>query len=167
MRHLVGMLALVLCASSFFTVVEAQAGSALDEALQARCAKTTCTIRNNPGGDVQLFQQAAQEVMDEGKRLVIDGFCASACVVLADLARTNTCITADAQIAVHKASIIRVTGKTYVDGREVPTGRLLRREDPPDSDDINAWVNAHGGYPTKGVKIIPVKDARQFWAMCK
>ena len=65
------------------------------------------------------------------------------------------------------ASIIRVTGKTYVDGREVPTGRLLRREDPPDSDDINAWVNAHGGYPTKGVKIIPVKDARQFWAMCK
>src|SRR5262245_12669514 len=128
MRHLVGMLALVLCASSFFAVVEAQAGPALDEALQARCVKSTCTIRNNPGGAVQLFQQAAQEVMDEGKRLVIDGFCASACVVLADLARANTCITGDAQIAVHKASIIRVTGKTYVDGREVPTCRLIRRE---------------------------------------
>jgi len=79
----------------------------------------------------------------------------------------GTCITTDAQIAVHKASIIRVTGKTVVDGREVPTGRLLRREDPPDSDDINEWVYAHGGYPTKGVKIIPVKDARQFWPMCK
>jgi hypothetical protein len=167
MRHLVGMLALVLCASGFFGVVEAQAGPALDEALQVHCAKATCTIRNNPGGDVQLFQAAAQEVLDEGKRLVIDGFCASACVVLADIARANTCITSDAQMAVHKASIIRVTGKTVVDGREVPTGRLLRREDPPDSDDINEWVNAHGGYPTKGVKIIPVKDARQFWPMCK
>jgi len=167
MRHLVGMLALVLCASGFFNIVGAQAGPALDEALQARCAKVTCTIRNNPGGDVQLFQAAAQEVLDEGKRLVIDGFCASACVVLADIARANTCITTDAQIAVHKASIIRVTGKTVVDGREVPTGRLLRREDPPDSDDINEWVYAHGGYPTKGVKIIPVKDARQFWPMCK
>jgi hypothetical protein len=145
----------------------AEAGSALDEALQGHCSRTTCTIRDNPGGDVKIFQAAAQEVMDEGKRLVIDGFCASACVVLADLARANTCITVDAQIAVHKASIIRITGQTIVDGREVPTGRLIRREDPPDSDDINAWVYAHGGYPSKGVKIIPVKDARQFWPMCK
>ena len=123
----------------------------------------TIAIINNPGGDVELFRQAAQEVLDEGKHLIINGFCASACVILADLARSNTCITAAAQMAVHKASIIQVTGKAFVGDQEVPVGRLLRREDPPESDDINRWVYAHGGYPTKGVKIIPVKDARQFW----
>jgi hypothetical protein len=88
-------------------------------------------------------------------------------VILADLARSNTCITADAQMAVHKASVIEVTGKTYVDGREVPTGKLIRREDPPQSADIDKWVRAHGGYPTKGVMIIPVRDAKKFWPMCQ
>jgi hypothetical protein len=165
-RGILRVCGLALVAGLFLAGM-ANAGPALDEALQTHCGKVTCTIKNNPGGDVAIFQAAAQEVMDEGKRLVIDGFCASACVVLADLARTNTCITVDAQIAVHKASIIRITGQTIVDGREVPTGRLVRREDPPDSQDINDWVYAHGGYPTTGVKIIPVKAARQFWPMCK
>lgn len=150
---------------ALMTWAPAQAGKALDEALQAHC-RSTCTIYNNPGGDVVIFQAAAQEIMDEGKHLIIDGFCASACVMMADIARSNTCITEDAMIAVHQASIIRVTGKAVIDGREVPIGRLVRREDPPASNDINAWVGAHGGYPSKGVMLIPVRDARQFWPMC-
>jgi hypothetical protein len=166
MRNLFCILGLVLACAWLADSPKVQAGPALDAALQARCARTTCTIRDNPGGDIQLFQQAAQEVLDEGKLLVIDGFCASACVILADLARSNTCITASAQMAVHKASVIEVTGTARVEGREVPVGKLLRREDPPQSPDIDRWIRNHGGYPTKGVKIIPIKDARQFWAMC-
>jgi hypothetical protein len=159
------LFALAIGFAALFAYTPSQAGQALDDALGTHCART-CIISNNAGGDVAIFQLAAQEVVDEGKHLRIVGFCASACVILMDMARDNTCITQDAQIAVHKALIIRVTGKTIVDGREVPTGRLLRREDPADSDDINAWVYAHGGYPTKGVMMIPVKEARRFWRMC-
>src|SRR5215213_8889926 len=83
MRNLFVCLALALVASALFDSPPVQAGAALDQALRARCSKTTCTIRDNPGGDIQLFQAAAQEVLDEGKYLVIDGFCASACVILA------------------------------------------------------------------------------------
>jgi hypothetical protein len=115
---------------------------------------------------VELFQRAAAEVVHERKRLVIDGLCASACVILADLARTNTCITANAKLAVHKASVIRVVGATQVGDREVPVGRLIAHNDPPQSPDIDRWVYAHGGYPTKGLMVIPVKDAKRFWAMC-
>jgi hypothetical protein len=70
-------------------------------------------------------------------------------------------------MAVHKASVIEVTGTARVQGREVPVGRLLRREDPPQSPDIDRWIRANGGYPSKGVKVIPIKEARKFWPMCR
>jgi hypothetical protein len=159
--------ALGVCAGLIVASLEVQAGPALDAALKMRCRGTVCTVKDNPGGDIQLFTAAARELMDEGKLLVIDGFCASACVLLADLARSNTCLTPAAQMAVHKASVIEVTGTARVEGREVPVGRLLRREDPPQSPDIDRWIKSHGGYPAKGVKVIPIKDARKFWAMCQ
>jgi hypothetical protein len=167
MRGFVYLLALVAVVSTLLVSVEAKAGQALDQALQAHCGRSTCTIRDNPGGDIAVFQAAAQEVLDERKHLVIDGFCASACVVLADLARANTCITSDAQFAVHKASVIEVTGQTIVDGHEVPVGRLIRRENPPQSPDIDRWIRMHGGYPTDGLNIIPVRAALQFWPACQ
>jgi hypothetical protein len=169
MKNLCSALALALAAGAFFvwSPPTVQAGPALDAALRAHCSRTTCTIRNNPGGDIQLFQAAAQEVLEEGKYLVIDGFCASACVILADIARSNTCLTSKAQMAVHKASVIEVTGTARVQGREVPVGRLLRREDPPQSPDIDRWIRSNGGYPSKGVKVIPIKEARKFWPMCR
>jgi hypothetical protein len=168
MRGLFYLCALVVMAGAFFMATDgANAGPALDQALQTHCGRTTCMIRDNPGGDIAIFQAAAQEVLDEGKHLVIDGFCASACVVLADLARQNTCITSDAQFAVHKASVIEVTGQTIVDGHEVPVGRLIRKENPPQSADIDKWIRGHGGYPSDGLNVIPVKDALQFWSPCR
>ena len=145
----------------------AQAGEALDKALQARCTRSTCIIRENRGGDVALYQRAAREVLAEGKNLVIDGFCASACVVLADLARSRTCITLDAEIAVHKTSIMEVPADAVIGGPDLPAGRLLRRSDPPQSADINRWVYAHGGYPSEGAMVMPVDAARSFWPLCK
>ena len=160
------VLALTLVAGASLLSGGAKAGQALDQALRAHCGRATCTITDNPGGDIAIFQAAAQEVLDEGKHLRIDGFCASACVVLADLARSNTCITADAQFAVHKASVIEVTGQTFVDGQQVPVGTLIRRENPPQSPDLDRWIKGHGGYPTDGLNIIPVKAALQFWPAC-
>ena len=142
------------------------AGEALDQALQMHCARSLCVIRDNRGGDVALFQRAAREVIAEGKTLVIDGFCASACVVLADLARSRTCMTLDAEIAVHKTSVMEVPADAVIAGPDLPPGRLLRRADPPQSADINHWVYAHGGYPAEGVMVMPLDAARAFWPLC-
>jgi hypothetical protein len=145
----------------------AHAGEALDKALQMHCARAACTIRDNRGGDVDLYRRAAKEVLAEGKNLIIDGYCASACVVLMDLARSRTCITPDAEIAVHQTSIMEVPADAVIAGPDVPAGRLIRRADPPQSDDINRWVSARGGYPTEGVMIIPLNAARTFWPLCR
>jgi hypothetical protein len=157
------MLALMLVGSALW-LPHANAGAALEQALEGSCARATCTIQHNDGGDITVFQQAAREVLREGKRLVIDGYCASACVILADIARANTCITGNAALAVHQSFTSHVA---VVGGRAVPVGPPIRRDDPPQSADINAWVRAHGGYPSSGVMFIPVSAAQQFWKVCR
>jgi hypothetical protein len=143
------------------------AGPALDKALRPACrAAAVCVINDSPGGDVAIFQSAAQEVLREGKKLVIDGRCVSACVILADLARANTCLTPRAELAVHQSATLKIVGRAYDSGRAVAIGRVVSRQDPPQSADINAWVASHGGYPEKGFMAIPLQDARLFWAMC-
>ena len=150
------------------SVEAASAGPALNQAIPSGCSRTTCVVHDNPGGEISVFQSAARELVAEGKHLVIDGRCASACVVLADMARSNTCITQNARIEVHQAEIVEFTGQmTMVAGQPVPVAHLVRREDPPQSPDINRWVKAHGGYPTSGLMEIPVSAAKQFWSMCQ
>jgi hypothetical protein len=142
----------------------AHAGPALDDALQHHCGQSVCVIRDNGGGDVEVFQAAAKEVLHEGKHLVIDGYCASACVILADIARANTCITAQADMAVHKAFVVSLNAAK---ANGAVMGQAIWRQDPPQSADINAWVYAHGGYPTDGVRHIPVAAAKKFWPACR
>jgi hypothetical protein len=166
MKQFGRLIAAALLLGGQFAVVQAQAGPALDEALGVHCGRTACTITNNPGGDIDVFTRAAQEVVSEGKHLRIDGLCASACVLLADLARANTCITPAAEMAVHKAYVVQVVGHTTVNGAAVPVGNLIARQDPPQSADIDAWIRRHGGYPTEGVNVMPLKAAALFWTMC-
>ena len=147
--------------------VPSEAGSALDKVLQPACREVTCVIQDNPGGNVVTFEAAAQEVLSEGKQLIIDGKCDSACVILADIARSNTCLTPKAELAVHQSAIIKIVGKTSVSGRSVPVAKVISRQDPPQSADIAAWVNSRGGYPTEGFMKIPIEEARLFWSMCE
>jgi hypothetical protein len=158
----------VLLGGLVLTTCAASAGPALDKVLRHACrSNPVCVIDSNSGGDVAAFQLAAQEVLAENKRLVIDGRCESACVILADIARSQTCLTERAEMAVHQAATMKIVGKTYVRGRAVPIGKVVSRQDPPQSADINAWVAEHGGYPADGFRIIPIEDARQFWSMCE
>jgi hypothetical protein len=166
-QRLKRLLVLVVLVVALVSPPSSEAGEALDAVLQTHCGGGICTIRDNAGGDIGAFQRAAREIVAEGKHLVIDGFCASACVVMADLARANTCITAKAEIAVHKTSLIEVPPNIVVSARDVPEGRFIRRVDPPQAADIDRWVRAHGGYPVDGFMVIPVQDARKFWPMCR
>lgn len=66
----------------------------------------------------------------------------------------------------HQSATLPIVGKTLEAGRSVPVGRVISRQDPPQSADINACVARHGGYPADGFPTIGLSDARLFWATC-
>lgn len=134
----------------FAGVVVAQAAPQGDELITrtvGRCGDP-CTITSNYGGSIVDFEDAADAIAAGArKRVVIDGYCASACMVLADRARHKTCITPRAVFAYHKTNY----------NRPIPLRADLRR-----------WIDSKGGFPefrgTPG--IMPHEVASRFWARC-
>jgi len=135
------------------------AGKYLNNALGFVCQGKICTISRNMGGYLVVFQAAAREVLREGKRLVINGECRSACAILADKARPNVCITSRARFGFHKAYVSKIVGGKRI---KVPV------YDPPQSPDIDRWVKARGGYPAPGKRHrwMSASEARVFWRIC-
>jgi hypothetical protein len=126
------------------------------------CRGNTCIIRSNPGGNVRQFVAAASEILRDGRRLVvIDGPCASACVIFADIARERVCITRNATFGFHKATVFRAErgSRTIL--------RAVGRRDPVHSPDIASWVRRNGGFPARGMRVMSNDQAGQFWARCQ
>src|SRR5215208_2553157 len=111
------------------------------------CAED-CVVRSNGGGSIVYFADAAHVIRRARKKLIIDGYCASACMVMADRARPRTCITERAVFAYHKTNY----------NRPIP----LR-------SDLHRWIMRQGGYPgfrgTPG--IMPNHVAQRFFPRCK
>src|SRR5689334_8298225 len=62
-----------------------------------------CTVQSNNGGVIVDFEAAGDAIRAGARqKLVINGFCASACMVMADRARPRACITSSAVFAYHK-----------------------------------------------------------------
>lgn len=57
-------------------------------------------IIDSAGGNVQAFEQIAEDLNRRGELLVIDGVCRSACTIMADRTR-RVCITARAVFRFH------------------------------------------------------------------
>jgi hypothetical protein len=107
-----------------------------------------CVIHRNTGGKVMLFEDAADEIRNGArKKLVIDGYCASSCMTLADRARSKTCITPRATFGYHKTNR----------NRPIPLRADLRR-----------WIMANGGFPEFRARpgLMPNHVARRFWRQC-
>jgi hypothetical protein len=121
-----------------------------------------CIVTRSPGGYIYLFEQAAHQVLEGEKRLVvIDGDCYSACTIFADLARSRVCITQMAVFYFHKAY--------YTDTRMVAgVEQVIHTDlfDPPQSPDIDKAVRALGGYPADGFTSMPYAIAKDFWRTC-
>jgi hypothetical protein len=107
-----------------------------------------CTIVRNTGGRIVDFEDAGNAIRAGKQKLVIDGYCASACMVMADRARPRTCITSRAVFGYHKTNF----------GRPIP----LR-------GDLHGWIMRHGGYPKFGTTpgTMPNSVARQFFPACR
>jgi hypothetical protein len=107
-----------------------------------------CIVAGNNGGRIVDFERAASAIRSSHRMLVIDGFCASACMTMADRARPRACITPNAVFAYHKTNW----------NRPIPLGAGPRK-----------WIMRHGGFPNFGATpgIMPNRVARQFWPLCK
>jgi hypothetical protein len=106
-----------------------------------------CTVESNSGGIIVDFEHAADAIRSGARqKLVIDGYCASACMVMADRARPRACITSRAQFGYHKTNY----------NRPIPL-----------SAGLHSWIMRHGGFPSyNGMGIMPNEVARQFWPLC-
>lgn len=110
------------------------------------CAED-CVVRSNNGGSIVYFEDAAHVIRRARKKLIIDGYCASACMVMADRARPRTCITERAVFAYHKTNYNRAI---------------------PLSSDLHQWIMRQGGYPAfRGTPgIMPNQVAQRFFRRC-
>jgi hypothetical protein len=106
-----------------------------------------CTIQSNNGGVIADFENAGDAIHAGARQmLVIDGFCASACMVMADRARPRACITSRAQFGYHETNY----------NRPIPL-----------QTDLNDWIMSHGGFPSyTRMGIMPNDAAQQFWPLC-
>jgi hypothetical protein len=118
---------------------------------QARAMLDTCgdpcTIQNNNGGVIADFEEAGDAISGGARpMLVVDGFCASACMVMADRARPRACITSRAQFGYHETNY----------NRPIPLHA-----------DLNGWIMDHGGFPNHNrMGYMPNDAAQQFWPLC-
>lgn len=140
----------------------AQSRGSAYESVFGPCRGQTCVIRDNPGGDVRKFLAAAAEIRKSGRRVVIDGQCASACAIFADVAREKVCITKRATFGFHKASVF----KAQVTGN-VRKWERIARHDPEHSRDIANWVQRNGGFPVRGLNVMPASEGAKFWRRCE
>jgi hypothetical protein len=133
------------------------------------------TITFDGGGYIYRYLTAARIIRLMDRHLTINGPCGSACVVLADFARPNVCITEYASFHFHKSRkevpgrIAQKPGWILSNtGRRGPPER--KYDDPPHSPEIAGWVNAHGGFPLSdsvwGWLPMPFQDAAEFWPIC-
>lgn len=157
----------VLCAALalVLSLVAASAGSLPGEhdrvwPLGRHVGSGVYVVAGNPGGSVDGFIAAARRIKRGGGGLIIDGPCASACTLAADLARPNVCVTRRAVLQFHK---------WYRRDRH----GVVRRGDPSSeySADIAGWVNSHGGFPGETVEDASTLDmsaaeAARFFPAC-
>src|SRR5262249_22359157 len=107
-----------------------------------------CTIQASNGGRIVDFEDAGNAIRAGARqKLVISGYCASACMVMADRARPRACITSNATFLYHKTNY----------NRPIPLSGCLR-----------GWCLAHGAFPsfTGPPGIRQTEVARHFWPMC-
>ena len=108
-----------------------------------------CVISGSNGGRVVDFRAAAAAIQGGARKsVVIDGYCASACMTLAALVRSKVCITPRAVFAYHKTNF----------NRPIPL-----------SPDLNRWISRNGGFPEFGAApgVLPYQVAQSFWRQCK
>lgn len=154
-RAILLLAGLLLAAALSACVSSPEPETAFGRAFGAPCGEP-CVLPPSRGGELSYFVEAAEDVEAGARQLVIvDGRCASGCAVFADQVRDRACLTDRARFEFHKASV-------YTSD----LSERLAQVDPPQSDDILAWVDGQGGFPEDGALSMDADAADQFWRRC-
>lgn len=126
-----------------------------------------CTIWYSPGGQVQIFEEAAEQVLASDIHVTFAGSCDSACTLFADLIRKQSCITASAEFGFHKfahwpGGTVAATGET-TEGVQ-PMSYFV----PVYSPGLRDLLKPYGDLPIGEPMLYLHADvASQVWQRCK
>jgi hypothetical protein len=94
-------------------------------------------IRNDPGGLVRPRAEEVRALLRSGRRVIIDGECASACTMYLRLPPGQVCVTHRSALAFHQVSFNYDSARPAQD----QTAMLLLFYPPAVQD----WIEANGG----------------------
>ncbi len=129
-----------------------------------------CVIRDNLGGSPRFYKRAAKEALKKGTRFVVDGTCASSCVIFASRVRKNLCITKKARMEIHYGVLVEGFGDDSGTSTVEGFRRFVTRVSsfvPDYGKDITSWALKNHKLPD-GAKVYTMThtEALQFWKPC-
>lgn len=111
------------------------------------CSSSARTIREDHGGRLIDYMLAAAQAREKNERVVIDGYCASACTLYLS---TNYCATRRAVLGFHSATDRRAN-------------KYLLRAYPAA---VRSWIKRNGGL-TKRLLKLKGPELKQHVRMCR
>jgi hypothetical protein len=126
-----------------------------------------CTVWYSRGGQVEIFQDAAQEVIASDIHVTFAGSCDSACTLFADLLRKHSCITKSAEFGFHKfahwpGGAVAATGET------AEGVRPLSYFTPVYSSELQELLKPYGDLPIgEPLLYIHADAAARVWEFCQ
>ena len=109
-------------------------------------AEATVWIANDPGGSIVRYIYRYERLRASGQKVVIDGFCASACtIVLAAIPPGRICVTQHAELAFHAAWKFGPRMRRLMDTKAT---RLLFSIYPAP---VRRWITLSGGLTRRTV----------------
>ncbi len=137
-------------------------------------AISICHVQNNGGGDNRAFQSIADYIHAKGMTMVVDGTCASACVLLAEdlLSKylrpgilPNVCVTTNVDFRLHQSYQLKNLKGPVAEWNVVYGGAGAH------VTAVQRWLDANGGNPqslrTKDIRRMPALVAMAIWPQCK
>jgi hypothetical protein len=97
-------------------------------------------IAQDPGGQIGTYINKYQGVRSSGERVIVDGFCASACtIVLGSVPHEKICVTSRARFGFHAAWDSGTSGRKITNPKATQALYLMY------PFEVRRWIDEHGG----------------------
>lgn len=163
-----GVLVRILFLAFFWTCLVLNARAKADFVADVvGCQSDPCVIIDNPGGGLARFEEAAEAIRQGARtRIIVAGWCASACTVLLDWVREKVCLSPQAVLGFHRGTRFQLE---YADqGARFPYVIAREHFDIEYSPPIKKWIEEQGGLPENGdVVLMALSTALTIWSPCE